>query len=91
VGHQLFQLVFGAVGGKVCDLRLEGHDQVGRRVNDGGTEIVDARRVVAPVVRETRGLGVQAHAQHGAVLVLCGTQHVGEVHAPDCRQGLFFW
>jgi hypothetical protein len=36
------------------------------------------------------GLRVQAHAQQRLLAVARVLQHVGEVHATDCRQGLFW-
>jgi hypothetical protein len=38
VGNQRLELVFGAAGGEVGDLRLESADQISGRVDDGGTE-----------------------------------------------------
>jgi hypothetical protein len=35
VGDQRFELVFGAAGGEVGDLRLEAADQVGGGIDDG--------------------------------------------------------
>ncbi len=80
VFHQLFQLVFGAVRGEVGDLRLEGDHQVGGGVDDGGAEVVDLAGVTLQAGRETRGFGVQPHAQHGAVAPLRLLQHLDEGH-----------
>ena len=41
VFHQALELAFGAVRGKVGNLRLEGDHQVGRGIHDGGAKIVN--------------------------------------------------
>ena len=78
--HQAFELVFGAVGGKVGDLWLEGTHQIGRGVHDGGAEVIDLVRIALHSRRKPRGLRVQAHAQQGVVLRRGVAQHVGEGH-----------
>ena len=67
VGHQPFELVFGALGREVGDLRLEGTGHIGRGVDDGRAEVEDARRIAAPLQRKPGWLGVEPHAQHRAV------------------------
>ena len=78
--HQPFELVFGAVRGEVGNLRLEGTHQVRRGVHDGGAEVVDAVRVAAHALREARGFGVQADAEHGVVARGGVAQHVEKGH-----------
>ena len=39
--HELFQLVFGAVGVEIGDLGFEGDDQIGCGVHNGGAKVVD--------------------------------------------------
>ncbi len=58
VRQQVFELVFGAVRGKIGDLRLEGQRQVGGGIDDGSAKVVNARRVAAPGVRKARRVGV---------------------------------
>ena len=67
VGDQPLELRFGAVRGEVGDLRLEGDDQVLRRVDDGGAELEDARRVAAHRAGKARRVGVEADAEQRAV------------------------
>jgi hypothetical protein len=81
VPHQLLQLVFGAVGREIGDLRLEGNHGVGRGLDDGGTEIVDARGIALHAGGKFRGIGVEADAEQGLVLALCRAQHVEKGHA----------
>ena len=83
--HQAFELAFGAVRGKVSDLRLEAADQVGCGVHDGGAKVVDLVGIAFVAVRKFGGFGVQAHAKHGAVLALGGAQHVKKGHAEDFK------
>ena len=79
--HQALELAFGAVGGEIGDLRLEGRDQIGRGIDDGRAEVVDLVRIALQPARKALGLRVQADAQHGAVLALGGGQHLEEGHA----------
>lgn len=80
VGHELFQLLFGAVGREVGDLGLEGVHQIGRGLDDGGAEFVDFACIAAHGRRKAAGFGVQAHAQHGLVLGGGIAQHVEKGH-----------
>jgi hypothetical protein len=78
--HQAFELALGAVRGKVGDLGFEAADQVGGGIHDGGAKVVNLVGVAFAAVRKFGGFGVQAHAEHGAVLALGGAQHVEEGH-----------
>ena len=68
VGHQLFELVFGAVGRKIGDLRLERLGNVGGGIDNGRAEIEDFAGIALPGSGEAAGFGVQPHAQQGVVL-----------------------
>ena len=90
VSDQSLQLVLCAVRREVRDLRLECTHQVVCRVHNLGAKIKNALAVAAPMLWELAGLRVQAHAQQRLLAVARVLQHVGEVHATDCRQGLFW-
>jgi hypothetical protein len=81
--HQAFELAFGAVRGKVGNLRLVTADQIGGGVDDAGAKVVDLVGVALQACWKFGGLRVQAHTQQGAVLALGGAQHVKEVHTAD--------
>ena len=76
---QPLELVLGALGGEIGDLRLEGAHQVVRGFDDGRAEVEDARRIVAPGRRKSRRFGVQAHAQHRRMARLHRRQLLAEV------------
>jgi hypothetical protein len=86
--HQLFQLAFRTVCGKVGNLRLEGYDQISRRIDDGRTEIEYAAGIAPHRVRKLGRLGVQPHTQKGAVLALGSAQLVKKFHDSYCREAL---
>src|SRR5690606_32677403 len=60
---------------------------IGRGLDDGGTEIVDAAGIAAQAGREARRVRVQADAEQGLVLALRRAQHVEEGHAADSTEG----
>ena len=91
VGDQALQLVFGAVGGEIGDLRLEGADQISRRIDDGGAKIVDFAGIAVQLAGKFGRFRVQADAQHGVVLALCGAQHVEKSHAAIVRSPPAAW
>ncbi len=78
--HQLFELVFGTVGGKVGDLGLEAVDQIMGGIDDGCTEVVDLGRIALHGTGKAAGFGVQTHAQHGVIARGRVAQHVDESH-----------
>ncbi|MNN99262.1 hypothetical protein D3C81_2188540 [compost metagenome] len=80
MGHQAFELVFGAVGGEIGDLRLERVHQIGGGIDDGGAEVVDLRGIALHRGRKAVGFGIEPHAQHGLVLRAGVAQHVEESH-----------
>ncbi len=80
VFHQAFELALGAVCGEVGNLRLEGQHQIGGGIDDGGAKIINLAGVAQKPAGEFGGLRVQAHAQQGVVLALCGAQHVEKGH-----------
>ena len=67
VGDQRFELIFGAAGSKVGNLRLEGTDQVGGGVYDGRAEFKDGIVVALTSAPEVSGelgrIGVEADAE----------------------------
>ena len=86
VRHQPLQLRLGALRREVGDLRLEGAHQVVRRIDDGGAEIEDARRIAAPRRREPGRLGVEADAQHRIAGLRRAAQAADEVFAAHLAQ-----
>ena len=76
VGHEFFQLVFGAVGREVGDLWLEGYHQVRRGIDDGSAEIKNLSRIALDGGGEFGRLGVQPDTQHRMVLALGSAQLV---------------
>ena len=80
VRHEPLQLLFSAVRSEVRNLRLEGDGGVGRGLDDGSAEVVDAGGVALEVSGETGGVRVQAHAQQGTVHALGVAQHVEKGH-----------
>ncbi|MNV81431.1 hypothetical protein D3C71_1750980 [compost metagenome] len=86
VGHQLFQLVLGAMGRKVRNLGFEAVDQVVGGIHDGGAEIINSGRIALHGPGKAAGFRIQAHAQHGVVLGGCGAQLVDEWHDPYCKR-----
>ncbi|MPN62213.1 hypothetical protein SDC9_209960 [bioreactor metagenome] len=81
MGDQRFQLVFGAAGGEVSDLRLEGTDEVGRGVDDGGAEFEDRVVAALQVGREFGRVGIEADAEQGIVFLPGGGELVDKGHA----------
>ena len=81
VRDQALELVFGAVGGEVGNLGLEGQHLVGGGVDDGCAEVKNALRVAAPMQREFGGIRIQAHAQERLVEVLRVAQLLGKCGA----------
>ena len=75
------QLFFSAVRSEVRNLRLEGDGRVGRGVDDGRAEVVDAAGVAFEPGGKARRVGIEAHAEQGAVLALGAAQHVEKGHA----------
>ena len=59
VGDQQFELLRGAVCGKVGDLRFERQHQIRRGVDDGGAEVADPAGIALGRVRES-GIGFSA-------------------------------
>jgi hypothetical protein len=68
--HQAFQLVFGPVGGKVGNLRLEGNCLVGGGIDDGGAKVKNFGGIAAPMQREFGRIRVQPYADQRLVAAL---------------------
>lgn len=64
---QPLELVLGALGREIGDLRLERDHQILGGVDDGRAKVEDARRVALPGARELGGVRIQADAEHRVV------------------------
>ena len=63
VGNQGFELFFRPLGRKVSDLRFEGTDQIGGRVDDGTTKCKDRIGFASQMSGHPRGVGVEPNAE----------------------------
>jgi hypothetical protein len=80
VGDQVLQLVFGALGGEIGDLRLEGAGQVGGGIDDALAESQHRIRPALEVGRKTLDVRVQPDAQQGVIVLPGGSRLGTEIH-----------
>jgi hypothetical protein len=73
MGDQPFQLVLGAVRSKVSYLRLEGDDQIGSGINNGGAKVINPPCIALQMIREPGRVRVESDAQQRPITQLGST------------------
>src|SRR5262249_55034172 len=81
VRYYALQGVFRALCGEVRDLRFEGADQIGRRIDDRAAELEHGIGLAAQRFRQARRFGIEADAEQRRVASLCCVNGRDEGHA----------